>query len=61
MSEHQFDDPSTRPIYLEVLFCLAYGVFLEAKGWPAAVALVCFGLFFFLWLCRLIELERGEQ
>ena len=61
MSVNQFDDPASRPIYLEVLFCLAYGVFLEAKGWPAAVALVCFGLFFFLYLCRLIDAERGER
>lgn len=49
----------SRCILLEVFFCLFYGVFLVAKGMPAATALLGFGLFFYLWLSRLIDLERA--
>jgi hypothetical protein len=45
----------------EVGFCLSLGIFFAADDWPAAVSLVCFGLFFLFWICRLIDLERGEQ
>jgi len=50
-----------RPIHLEVLWCLAFGVFLAADGWPATIAIGCFSFFFMQWLGRLVEIERGAR